>query len=86
MKRHYIAMAGLNGYMPQFCEAFPDRNQAVDTLAEIHEIGKNRTTKLRKYGYIQLNLRRDGNEYCEIQECTCNDPSVHCESGEYSEG
>ena len=91
-KTHFIAMAGLHGYMPQCCEAMPTLEDAVYYLAEIHELGKGRIKKLWDGLYLELNfrptnpiIRDDGNEYCEIIECDCSEPSDHCDSGVYEE-
>ena len=36
-----------------------------------------RTADLRRDGYLELNLHRDGNEYAEITECECDAPEQH---------
>ena len=72
MSTHYIAMAGLHGYMPQYCASCETYADAVETLAEVHDLGRRRR--------LELNLRRDGNEYCEITECDCDNPDVHNDS------
>lgn len=77
MKTHYIAMAGIHGCMPNYCTSHDSYKDAVDDLAAMHELGKNRKTELRKNGYIELNIHRDGNEYAEITECDCADPESH---------
>jgi len=74
---HYIAMAGLHGYLPQLVELCETREEAVDALAQVHELGRDRRRALKRNGYLELNLRRDGNEYAEIEECDCADPSIH---------
>ena len=74
---HYIGMAGLHGCLPNYCAAYDTYDDAVESLADLHELGKRRATKLRRDAYLELNLRRDGNEYAEITECDCNDPSIH---------
>ena len=79
-KKHFIGMAGLHGYLPNYCEVYPDYESAVDWLAFIHELGKKRTRELKRDGYIELNLKRDGNEYAEIVDCDCDDPSIHTEN------
>jgi hypothetical protein len=94
MPKHYIAMAGLHGYLPNVCEAFCTQTDAVDYLASIHELGVRRRRKLAKNNYLELNMHgshrppvpADGNEYCEIQECECDDPVVHCDSDEFDSG
>ena len=76
-EKHYIGMAGLHGYLPSDCASYEDYESAVDSLASLHELGKNRERELKKHGYLELNLHRDGNEYCEIVECDCTDPDEH---------
>ena len=76
-KIHYIAMAGLHGCLPNVSESHDDYALAVESMASLHELGKNRTRELKKNGCLELNLHRDGNEYIEIVECNCNDPESH---------
>lgn len=79
---HFIAMAGLHGCMPNYCEVFGDYRGAVDSLVELHELGKRRARELRKDGCIELNLNRDGNEYAEVSDCDCASPGDHSDEGE----
>jgi hypothetical protein len=72
-------MAGLHGYFPQTCDVYDSHDDAAAGLADIHGLGKHRRATLRRDGYLELNLRRDGNEYCEILECECDDPMCHSE-------
>ncbi len=72
-KKHYHAMAGLHGCMPNTSEVFEDYNSAVDSLADLHELGRNRSRELRRDGYLELSLERDGNEYAEVNECSNQD-------------
>ena len=81
MATHYIAMAGLHGCLPQTCEVYETYDEAVDALADLHELGDRRRRELRRDGSLELNLHRDGNEYCEIEERDCATPSVHSDSG-----
>ena len=74
---HYIAMAGLHGCIPNTCWAHDCVEDAVEDLAQLHELGRNRRRELKRNLYLELNLHRDGNEYCEIVECDCDDPTVH---------
>ena len=76
-KKHFIGMAGLYGYLPIYCDFFDSYNDAVESLADLHELGKKRRAELKKNGFIELNLHKDGNEYAEITECDCSDPSQH---------
>ncbi len=77
---HYIGMVGLHGCLPTTCDVYDTYDDAVDALATIHELGAKRRAVLKRHGYIELNPRRDGNEYAEITECDCADPSVHSDS------
>jgi hypothetical protein len=77
MTKHYIAMAGLHGFLPQTCEVFDTARDAADFLADVHELGKNRRAKLQSQKYLELNLKRDGNEYAEIKLCECDNPDSH---------
>lgn len=91
--KHWIAMAGLSGgYMPNYCDVFEEYENAVQSLADIHDLGKTRTMRLRKNGYLSMNMNgtdgeiglppqpADGNEYCEIIECDCDEPHIHSEN------
>jgi hypothetical protein len=77
MAKHYIAMAGLHGCLPQYCTSCDTYNDAVETLADLHELGRSRRQELKRNGYLALDARQDGNEYCEIRECDCDNPSIH---------
>lgn len=74
---HYIAMAGLHGYLPNYCAAHESYASAVDDLARLHELSKSQTLQLSNHGSLELNLPRDGNEYCEVTECYCPGLEAH---------
>lgn len=70
---HYHAIAGTHGCMPNFntgCETYED---AVSSLAVLHELGRDRRRALRRDSYLELNPKGDGNEYCEIVVCHDDD-------------
>lgn len=78
MARHYVYGASLHGYLYQDGPHLADTYQeAVEALAETYQLGARRRSALKRDGYLELNLRRDGNEYCEIDSCDCADPSCH---------
>ena len=77
---HYIYGAGLHGCLYQCCGVCDTYEAAVEVLAHIHELGRGRTRQLKRDGYLELVLLRDGNEYCEIVKCTCGDPTQHGET------
>lgn len=74
---HYVAMAGLYGCTPNFCESCDTLEDAVEALADLHELGQKRKAQLKWDRHIELDLRRDGNEYAKISECNCDDPAQH---------
>lgn len=76
-KIHYIAMAGLHGYLPQFCCSCETHEDAIDTLVDLHELSKLARRQLALNDYLEMNLHRQGNEYCEITECHCDNPEQH---------
>ncbi len=77
---HYIGMAGIHGCMPQTCDVYDSVKSAAESLASIHELGRNRRRKLQRDEYLELNIQRDGNEYAEITECSCDTPGIHSDS------
>lgn len=80
-KKHYIGMAGLHGYIPQTCDVYETIGDAAQSLGDLHELSKNKIRLLCRDMYIELDLHKHGNEYCEIVECECDDPNVHSDSG-----
>jgi hypothetical protein len=80
MPKHYIAAGGIHGCMPAFCSSFDEYDDAVNYIVEIHELGKKRKRALKRDGSIELNMRRDGNEYADITECNCDTPQDHDDS------
>jgi len=86
-KKHYIAMGGLHGYLPSHCDVYPTYNDAVESLVELYSLGKKRKKELQDNSYLELYLHGDkfpficdGNEYCEITECNCDNPAIHSDS------
>jgi hypothetical protein len=92
-KKHYVAMSGMHGCLPDHCEVFETLADAVSNLTQLFELGSTRQARLKKNLYLELELspvekNQDvffGADYCEIQECTCNDPFVHSDSGDSGE-
>jgi hypothetical protein len=85
IKRHFIAMSGSHGCLPDSCEVFPEYQSAVDSLAELFGLGRTRKARLFADRTLELvpGIGEDefGAEYCEIQECGCDNPGVHSDSG-----
>lgn len=79
--KHYVYGSGTHGclydYGPNVALTPKD---AVESLAQVFELGKVRKARLARELYLELNHRRDGAEYCEISECNCSTPWDHCEN------
>jgi len=76
-KTHYVVTAGLCGYLPNYlgsCESYDD---AVNDLADLHEMTDEQIAELREFGYVDLDLHEQGNEYAEITSCDCDNPDDH---------
>jgi len=82
---HYIATAGLRGYLPNYCECYETEADAVQALADLHDLGRDRTRRLKRDLWLDLNIHRDGNEYAQVEPCECDTPEDHSESGEWPE-
>jgi hypothetical protein len=74
--RHYIAMSGSHGCLPDHCQSFGCKRDAVNDLVELFGLGQWATRRLRQDGYVALSPGA-GAEYCEIQECDCHSPETH---------
>lgn len=84
MHEHYIAMHGQHGCLPNTCEVFDDRldavNFAVDTCEDMQSGGSHQpdmSTQLTDSGYFEL----PQNMYVEITACTCSQPEIHSDGG-----
>jgi hypothetical protein len=85
IKRHFIAMSGDHGCIPDYCDVFPEYQAAVDSLADMFSLGRTRKARLFAGCILELtpNFNEDsfGAEYCEIQTCDCDNPGKHSDSG-----
>jgi hypothetical protein len=85
---HYIAMSGQHGCLPDHCEVFESKKDAVQDLVQLFELGRTRAARLRKDSYLELipnpieeKQGEDfGAEYCEITVCDCDNPLAHSDS------
>ena len=77
---HYIVMSGDHGYTPDYCATHESIGNAVDDLAAMFTLGRDRRRELKRNQSLELRPARDGAEYCEIVECDCNDPDSHNDS------
>ena len=78
-KTHYIAMSGDHGYLPDHCEVYEDLDSAIDDLACLFAFGEKKYQELKRNRYLELGAKYAA-EYCEIEECDCDDMSIHSDS------
>lgn len=76
IKKHFIGLAGQRGCLPNYCDVFRNKTAAAQALAGLHERGQKFAERLSRDGIAALRPE-DGNEYCEIQECSCSEPWIH---------
>jgi hypothetical protein len=57
-EHHFIAEAGLYGCLPNYCQFHDTYQAAVDDLAALHELGRDRKRILKRDGYLDLNISR----------------------------
>jgi len=73
VKKHYIAMAGLHGYLPQYYASHDTYEEAMEDLISLHEIeDRELKEELKETGFVYLDIQYHGNEYAEIIECDCS--------------
>lgn len=76
---HYIAMAGMRGYLPNYCEVYYDPGDAAEDLANMHDLTPEDQAILAEKLYLGLPSEA-GNEYAEIQICHCETPEIHSDN------
>lgn len=71
----WVAMAGIRGCIPLFCEWYDSKEDAEDGLAMVHEFddsGINHSRRLRRTlrrdGYVDLDIHKHGNEYAQVSQ------------------
>ena len=89
-RKHYIAMSGDHGYMPDHCQVYSTKGAAIDDLVSLFDDMRGVRSDLRKYDYCELSDKRQvgnrqrggtGAEYCQVECCTCDDPGIHSDGG-----
>lgn len=82
--KHYVAMAGLHGCLPNYVALHESRQNAIDDLVSLHELDNDagKMRDLKQTGFVELNAHEDGNEYAEVMECNCDNPSIHDDAQE----
>ena len=78
--KHFILMWGLKGCLPDTCQAFKYKKDAIQYTIDVLELPKygNIIKDLKEFNYVDTNLM-DGIEYIEIEICNCKDINVHME-------
>jgi len=66
MNKDYSAMAGLHGCMPNYCAGHDSYNDAVEDLITMHELDQTQSIDLYVNGYLELDLGKHGNAYCQV--------------------
>jgi len=83
---HVIATAGLRGCLPNFVDHGEDMEVMIDAMLKMHDIYpateeySRMADELRSSGFVELDFLEHGNEYIEIEICTCENPEIHAES------
>lgn len=77
MGKHYIAMSGSHGCLPDYCECHVRKSDAVSDLVSLFELDDVQERMLFEGDYLELRGAEDGAAYCEIVVCECDDPSIH---------
>ena len=82
MSKHYIAMSGSAGCLPDYCEVYPGTKEgldgAVEGLATLHELNRTQRAILRSGFFLRLKSGT-GADYAQIEQCNCSDPQIHSE-------
>lgn len=82
--KHFIAMNGSHGCLPDSCNVYLSERAAVDYLISLLGLSKRQKRELLSCGITEC--RQDqGAEYCEVTECECSSPHEH-QDGETEEG
>lgn len=80
MTKHYIAMSGDHGCLPDHCEVYAKQSAARADIVDLFELGSTRAARFRGDNYIEL-TPDDGAQYAEVVDCTCPSPWEHSEMG-----
>lgn len=80
--KHYVYGSGEHGCLydngPHLAASAQD---AAESLAFTFEKSEAWAKRLAHELYVELDPRKDGASYAEISECSCSDPSEHCDCG-----
>lgn len=76
--KHYIAMNGSYGCIPDACYVLKTRKDAVDTMIDQFDLSRAKARELRQRGSLSFGSGF-GADYCEVLECDCAEPWIHDE-------
>jgi hypothetical protein len=82
--KHFIAMGGDHGCLPDNCHAYKKRKDAVDSMIDLYELSRRQATYLRQNDSVELR-KGQGGSYCEVTECNCDSPWEHSEDDSRSD-
>jgi len=74
--KHYIAMNGTRGCLPDSCSAYETKQAAIEWLTELLELTEEQAAELERVNFVPC-TDEQGAEYAEITECTCLKPWEH---------
>lgn len=77
--RHFIAMNGSHGCLPDACYALRTHKDAVETLVESLELTRSQARELQRTDIVECKPSQ-GADYCEIIPCDCSTPWNHDEN------
>lgn len=75
-KKHYIAMNGEHGCLPDSCNVYVERDSAIESLGGLLELSEGQVTELEETGSVECTPEQ-GAAYCEVVECSCQSPWEH---------
>ena len=81
MSKHWIAMSGSVGCLPDHCEVYQEVEGAVEDLVSLFDLNKKQEEALRNRHFLNLRGAEDGADYASISGCECADPGIHTEEG-----
>ena len=76
MPKHYIAMSGSYGCLPDRSEVYDNYFDAIGDLKELFELDGAQHVLLKARHYIDLPAG-SGADYAEIVHCDCDNPAIH---------
>lgn len=82
--KHFIAMGGTYGCLPDNCSAYHTKEDAIEGLNLIYELDEDQVKNLEVSNYTNLTPEQGG-QHCTVSECNCDEPWEHDEFGEKQE-